>query len=95
MGGNFGPQIVINGVRHWLWRAVDSNGEVLDILVQSRRSARAAKRFISRLSSRWSVPRVIVKDTLRSDGAAQAKAREDPGSVQIGKAGAKFPLCPR
>lgn len=36
--------ITIRGVRHWLWRAVDSEGEVLDILVQSRRNARAAQR---------------------------------------------------
>jgi putative transposase len=48
--------IPINGVKHWLWRAVDSNGEVLDILVQTRRNARAAKRFISRLMVRWGDP---------------------------------------
>ena len=45
--------IVIRGNKHWLWRAVDSNGEVLDILVQTRQNARAAKRFISRLICRW------------------------------------------
>ena len=48
--------IMIRGVKHWLWRAVDSNGEVLDILVQSRRNARAAKRFIARLVARWGRP---------------------------------------
>ena len=62
--------IMINGVRHWLWRAVDSNGEVLDIFVQTRRNARAAKRFISRLIASWGEPRVIVTDKLRSYGAA-------------------------
>lgn len=49
---------------------MDSNGEVLDILVQTRRNARAAKRFISRLIARWGEPRVIVTDKLRSYGAA-------------------------
>lgn len=37
--------IPINGVKMWLWRAVDGNGDVLDILVQPRRNAKAAKRF--------------------------------------------------
>ncbi len=54
--------IIIRGVKHWLWRAVAGNGEVLDILVQSRRNARAAKRFIARLVARWGTPRVIVAD---------------------------------
>lgn len=65
--------ISIRGVKHWLWRAVDSNGEVLDILVQTRRNTRAAKRFISRLITRWGEPRVIVTDKLRSYGAALRK----------------------
>jgi len=65
--------IMIGGVKHWLWRAVDSRGEVLDILVQTRRNARAAKRFISRLIARWGQPRVIVTDKLRSYGAALRK----------------------
>lgn len=65
--------IMIRGVKHWLWRAVDCNGEILDILVQSRRNARAAKRFISRLMARWGKPRVIVTDKLRSYGAALRK----------------------
>ena len=58
--------IMIRGVKHWLWRAVDSNGLILDTLVQARRNTRAAKRFISRLMSRWGKPRVIVTDKLRS-----------------------------
>lgn len=39
----------INGTRHWLWRAIDANGDVLDILVQSRRDTAAAKRFMCKL----------------------------------------------
>ncbi len=65
--------IQIGGVKHWLWRAVDSNGGVLDILVQTRRSARAAKRFLTRLLGRWGKPRVLITDKLRSYGAALRK----------------------
>src|SRR3982074_3359264 len=53
------------GSRHWLWRAVDQNGVVLDILVQSRRDANAAKRFFRRLLKGLQyVPRVIVTNKL-------------------------------
>jgi transposase-like protein len=63
--------IKINGALHYLWRAVDQHGEVLDILVQSRRNAKAAKRFFRRLLKglRY-VPRVVVTDKLASYGAA-------------------------
>ncbi|KMK68971.1 transposase [Puniceibacterium sp. IMCC21224] len=69
--------ISIRGVKHWLWRAVDSNGEPLAILVQPRRNTRAAMRFISRFIARWGVPRVIVTDKLRSYGAALRKLALD------------------
>jgi putative transposase len=59
--------IRIRGVQHYLWRAVDQNGVVLDILVQARRDANAAKRFFKRLLKGLQyVPRVIVTDKLRS-----------------------------
>ncbi|WP_272010693.1 IS6 family transposase [Roseovarius sp. ZX-A-9] len=58
--------IPINGVKHWLWRAVDVNGDVLDILVQARRNAKAAKRFMARLISQFGHPRVVITDKLRS-----------------------------
>ena len=58
--------ITISGTKHWLWRAVDGNGDTLEILVQSRRNARAAKRFLRKLMKRWGAPRVIVTDKLRS-----------------------------
>src|SRR5271166_1960834 len=59
--------VKINGVTHYLWRAVDQHGEVLDVLVQSRRNAVAAKRFFRKLLKglRY-VPRVIVTDKLAS-----------------------------
>ncbi|MDX1742135.1 MAG: DDE-type integrase/transposase/recombinase, partial [Ruegeria sp.] len=58
--------IPISGVKMWLWRAVDRNGDVLDILVQPRRNAKAAKRFLRRLISRFGLPRVVITDKLRS-----------------------------
>jgi transposase-like protein len=42
----------IAGVKHWLWRAVDQTGMVLDVLVQSRRDKRAAKRLLRKLLKR-------------------------------------------
>jgi putative transposase len=64
--------IRIQGVQHYLWRAVDQDGVVLDILVQARRDAEAAKRFFKRLLKGLQYePRVIVTDKLRSYGVAQ------------------------
>ena len=59
--------MTINGTTHYRWRAVDQHGNVLDILVQSRRNAVAAKRFFRKLLKglRY-VPRVIVTDKLAS-----------------------------
>ena len=58
--------IPINGVKHWLWRAIDANGDVLDILVQPRRNAKAARRFMNKLVRRFGQPRVVITDKLRS-----------------------------
>lgn len=58
--------IPINGRNFWLWRAVDANGDVLDILVQKQRNAKAAKRFLQRLIDRFGAPRVVITDKLRS-----------------------------
>jgi putative transposase len=59
--------IRINGTIHYLWRAVDQHGNVLDILVQSRRNAVAAKKFFRKLLKGLQyVPRVIVTDGLSS-----------------------------
>jgi putative transposase len=64
--------IRIQGVQHYLWRAVDQNGVVLDILVQARRDANAARRFFRQLLKALQyVPRVIVTDKLRSYGVAR------------------------
>lgn len=58
--------VPINGVKHWLWRAVDANGDVLDILIQPRRNAKAARRFLGRLVAAFGKPRVVITDKLRS-----------------------------
>jgi len=57
--------IKINGKIHYLWRAVDQDGNVLDILVTSRRDAKAATRFFRKLlKSACYIPRVLVTDKL-------------------------------
>jgi putative transposase len=64
----------INGELKYLWRAVDADGNVLDILVQNRRDTAAARRFFRKLLKKTcSVPRVVVTDKLRSYGAAHRK----------------------
>ncbi len=64
--------ITISGVKHWLWRAVDQNGMVLDVLVQSRRDTKAAKRLLRKLLKRQCrAPRVMITDKLASYGAAK------------------------
>jgi putative transposase len=64
--------VKISGVKHWLWRAVDQDGRVLDILVQSRRDTRAAKRLLRKLLKKQArPPRVMVTDKLASYAAAK------------------------
>jgi putative transposase len=66
--------IKIAGVKHWLWRAVDQAGMVLDVLVQGQRDKRAAKRLLRKLLKRqWRAPRVMVTDKLASYGAAKGE----------------------
>ncbi len=61
----------VNGVRQYLWRAVDQDGQVLDILLQPKRDAKAAKRFMAKLMKKQCrVPRVLVTDKCRSYGPA-------------------------
>ena len=61
----------IKGKQHYLWRAVDQDGEVVDVYLQAKRDGAAAKRFFRRLlRSHGSEPRKIVTDKLRSYGVA-------------------------
>nr|WP_244127939.1 IS6 family transposase [Burkholderia gladioli] len=62
--------VTIRGVKHWLWRAVDQHGAVLDVLVQRRRHATAVKRLMRKLLKRHGRPRVMMTDKLRSYAAA-------------------------
>ena len=68
-------RIVLGGVTHWLWRAVNEHGEVLDVLLQRTRCKEAAKRCLQRLLDEQGIPERIVTDGLRSYGAA---IRETP-----------------
>ena len=62
----------IAGVKHWLWRAVDQTGVVLDVLVQRRRDKQAAKRLLRKLlKKQMRPPRVMITDKLASYGAAK------------------------
>ncbi len=64
----------INGRLHYLWRAVDQDRDVLNILVRSKRHKRAAKKFFRKLLKRLRyVPRVLITDKLRSYGAAKGE----------------------
>src|ERR671916_2495838 len=70
--------IRIAGVTHWLWRAVDQAGMVLDVLVQARRDKRSAKRLLRKLLKRQCrAPRVMVTDKLGSYGAAKREVMPD------------------
>jgi len=63
--------VKINGKQHYLWRAVDQDGEIVDVYLQKKRDGAAAKRFFKRLlRSHGSEPRKIVTDKLRSYGVA-------------------------
>jgi len=70
--------LTINGTRYCLWRAVDQDDNVLDILVQSRRNKKTAKKFFKKLLKglRY-VPRVLITDKLKS--YADAKREVMPG----------------
>ncbi len=78
--------LTISGVEHWLWRAADQSASrlrrtgVLDILVQSRRDARAAKLLLCKLLRRQCrAPRVMVTDKLASYGAAKCQVMPPAG----------------
>ena len=65
MTANYWSGYGASGVRLWC-RLFDENGDVLDILLQKQRNAKAAKRFLTRLIDRFGTPRVVITDKLRS-----------------------------
>lgn len=70
--------VKIQGVQQYLWRAVDQDGEIVDVFLQFRRDGRAAKRFLIRLlKAHHCEPRKIVTDKLRSYGVAHRELIPD------------------
>jgi putative transposase len=70
--------VKINGKQHYLWRAVDQDGEIIDVYLQKRRDGAAAKRFFKRLlKTHRDEPRKIVTDKLRSYGVAHRELIPD------------------
>ena len=70
--------VKINGKQHYLWRAVDQDGEVVDVFLQTKRDGAAAKRFFRRLlQSHGGEPRKIVTDKLRSYGVSHRELMPD------------------
>jgi putative transposase len=70
--------VKIDGKQHYLWRAVDQDGEVVDVFLQSRRDGNAAKQFFKRLLKiHRNEPRKIVTDKLRSYGVAHRELIPD------------------
>ena len=62
--------VKVNGERRYLWRAVDHEGEVLDVVVTKRRNKKAALKFLRKLMRRYGRPKEIVTDRLPSYRAA-------------------------
>jgi len=70
--------VKIDGKQHYLWRAVDQDGEIVDVFLQKRRDGAAAKRFFKRLLKKHhNEPRKIVTDKLRSYGVAHRELIPD------------------
>ena len=89
--------VKVGGRRMWLWRAVDDEGEVLDMLVQRRRNAKAADRLLRKLLGTSGIhPEAIVTDKLRSYGAALRDlgltARHHPGGMRANNRAENSPL---
>ena len=93
--------VKINGETHYLWRAVDHEGEVLESYVTKRRDRKAALKFLRKAMKRYGGPEVVVTDKLRSYGAARQSQigttleRQETGLV-LGSAhmtGRRIPTC--
>jgi len=69
-------EVKIAGQKHWLWRAVDQEGVLLDVLVQSRRDKQAAKRLLRKLLKRQCrAPRFLITDLIWSQSKAVSASR--------------------
>ena len=79
--------VKINGEQHYLWRAVNHEGEVLNCFVSKRRDRNAGLKFLRKLMKRFGQPQVIVTDKLRSYGAAMkvigSAERQETGRLSL------------
>ena len=73
----------INGKMHYLWRAVDHEGEVLEVFATKRRDRKAALAFLKRAMKRYGRPQAIVTDRLRSYGAAMKEIGVEQRRVAV------------
>ena len=88
--------VKINGETHYLWRAVDHEGELLESYVTKRRDRKAALKFLTKAMKRYGRPEVLVTDKLRSYGAAMKLYRQHRSSGNRPLAeqqGGEFPLA--
>jgi transposase-like protein len=86
--------ISIAGRKHWLWRAVDQDGYVLDEIVQSRRDTKAARRLlISLLKKAGMPPKRIITDKLCSYGAAKRGPLSSTDPTRVSTIERKIPIC--
>jgi putative transposase len=76
--------VKINGETHYVWRAVDHEGEVLEVFATKRRGRRTALKFLKRTIKRYGRPKVIVTDRLRSNRAAM-NMMDNAGSHECGR----------
>jgi putative transposase len=76
-------RVMVGGVVHWLWRAINECGEVLDVLLQEHRDTSAAKRFFGRLVDDQELPERVITDGLRSYGAALREIPELDASEHV------------
>ncbi|WP_394693543.1 IS6 family transposase [Hyphobacterium sp.] len=76
--------VKINGVTHYLWRAVDHEGEVLEAYVTKRRDRHAALKFLRKAMKRYGNPEVVVTDRLKSYRAAM-KVIGNEGKQDVGR----------
>ena len=89
--------VKINGETHYLWRAVDHEGEVLESYVTKRRDRKAALKFLRKAMKRYGGPEVVVTDKLRSYGAAMKVVgnadRQETGAIHTRSGEAIVVIC--
>ena len=86
--------VKINGEMHYLWRAVDHEGEVLESYVTKRRDRKGALKFFRKAMKRYGGPEVVVTDKLRSYGAAMKVVGKKNRKLAVASIiGLRIPTC--